>query len=80
MMGLTRFFPATRAESERTGDPRPSIEERYPSRDAYLARVRDEAVKLAARRYILEEDVDLVVANAADRYDVALAAKTLMSS
>jgi hypothetical protein len=72
MMGFTRFFPATRAGRERTADPRPSIEERYASRDAYLALVHNEAVKLAEQRYILEEDVDLVVANAADRYDLAL--------
>ena len=36
MMGFTRFFPATRAAREPDGDPRPSIEERYASKDDYL--------------------------------------------
>ena len=72
MMGFTRFFPLTREQRERTGDPRLSIAERYPSRDVYLTRVREEAMRLAAARYIVEEDIDVVVANAADRYDTAL--------
>jgi hypothetical protein len=31
-----------------------------------------EAEKLVADRYLLAEDIELVVANAADRYDAAL--------
>ena len=74
MQGSTLPFPATRAERERLGDPRPSIEERYRDRDDYLARVRAAAVELTRRRYILEEDVELAVASAAERYDAFAAA------
>ena len=74
MQGSTLAFAATRAERERLGDPRPSIEERYRDRDDYLARVRAAAVELARQRYILEEDVDLTVASAAERYDAFAAA------
>ena len=35
MQGSTLPFPATRAEREQRGDPRPSIEERYRDRDDY---------------------------------------------
>lgn len=69
MQGSTLPFPATRVERERSGDPRPSIEERYRDRDDYLARVRVEAESLAAARYVLASDVDLLVSLAAQRYD-----------
>jgi hypothetical protein len=56
--GATLPFAKTRAERERTGDPRPSIAERYRSRDDYLARVREAATALVAAGYLLDEDVD----------------------
>ena len=74
MSGTTSYFPATRAERAQTGDPRLSIEERYEGRDDYLRRVRVVAEQLAAERYALDEDVELMVANAAERYDAAVAA------
>jgi hypothetical protein len=74
MMGWTRFFPSTRTAREATNDPRLSIEERYASKDAYLQQVRDEAQKLVEQRYLLQEDVDLVVTNASARWDAALQA------
>jgi hypothetical protein len=67
--GSTIPFPRTRRERDASGDPRRSIEERYRSRDDYLARVRGAAVALAAQRYLLEEDIDLTVALAARAWD-----------
>lgn len=69
MLGSTLPFPATQAERERRGDPRLSIEERYRDRDDYLTRARAAADVLARQRYILEEDIEIVVANAVARYD-----------
>jgi hypothetical protein len=69
MQGSTLPFPATRAERAERHDPRLSIEERYRDRDDYIARVRAAAEVLARQRYILDEDVDIVVTNAAARYD-----------
>lgn len=74
MLGATVFFAPARAARERAGDPRPSIEERYPSREAYLDRVRSDGLALIAQRYLLAEDVDLVVDACAQRYDAAVAA------
>ena len=74
MQGFSRFFAATRAQRLASNDPRPSIEERYPSKDQYLALVRQAAEALAAQRYVLPGDVDILVANAAERWDAALAA------
>ena len=67
--GATLPFAKTRAEREQTGDPRPSIAERYRSRDDYLARVRDAAKALVAEGYLLDEDVDTSLGFAAHFWD-----------
>ena len=67
--GATIPFARTRREREASGDPRPSIEERYRSRDDYLERVRQAGRALVAQRYMLEEDVELEVALAARAWD-----------
>ena len=41
------------------------------SRATYETRVREVAERLARQRYLLEEDVELVVANSLSRYDIA---------
>ena len=63
--GATLPFAKTRRERESAGDPRPAIEERYASRDEYLARVRAAAQALAKDRYMLDEDVETSLAFAA---------------
>lgn len=57
-------FAATRAERLAKGDPRPSLEERYPSRDAYIAKVKASADALVAQRYLLPGDAARIVAEA----------------
>ncbi|CAN5660566.1 alpha/beta hydrolase domain-containing protein [soil metagenome] len=69
MQGFTQFFARTRAEGETNDDPRPSIEERYPNKESYLSEVRNQAELLAHDRYILSEDIDLIVSGAAERWD-----------
>src|SRR5262245_3025431 len=54
-------FPLTRADRERTGDPRLSIEERYGTKDAYLAKVRAAAQKLVQEQLLLAPDVEPLV-------------------
>jgi hypothetical protein len=54
-------FKATRAEREAAGDPRRSIEERYPTHDGYVARVRAAAEALHRDRFLLQEDVERFV-------------------
>jgi hypothetical protein len=57
-------FAATRAERLAAGDPRLSIEERYPSRDVYVAAFRKAADDLVAKRYLLPEDAKLLIGRA----------------
>ncbi len=74
--GATLPFAWTRADRGTASDPRRSIEERYPSRDAYLARVRDAGLALAGQRYLLPDDTDLCVALAARFWDWLAAGRT----
>jgi hypothetical protein len=67
--GATIPFAWSRREREAAGDPRRSIEERYASRDAYLARLREAGATLAGQRYLLDEDIELCVALAARFWD-----------
>ena len=70
MQGMTLPFPRTRAEREATKDPRASIAERYASREAFLARVREAAGSLVKDRWMLAEDVDASVARAGELWDL----------
>lgn len=70
LVGSTIPFPATREDREASGDPRLSIEERYPSREDYLERVRQAAQVLINERYVLAEDLERIVDQAAQHYDL----------
>ena len=62
-------FAATRAERMAAGDPRLSIEERYPSREVYLAAFRKAADDLVAQRYLLPDDAKLLIERAESEGD-----------
>lgn len=68
MLGSSIPLAPTAAARSAVGDPRLSIAERYLSREDYLARVRAAAEALVAERYLLAEDVDLVVMTADERW------------
>ena len=70
MIGSTVPFARTADERARTGDPRPSIAERYATRESYLARVRAAAEALVEARHMLAEDVEPVVTRAGRQYDL----------
>jgi hypothetical protein len=59
--GQAIALPATRAAREATGDPRLSLEERYPAHDAYVAKVRTAAEALQRDGFMLQEDIDRFV-------------------
>ncbi|MDZ4404410.1 alpha/beta hydrolase domain-containing protein [Prosthecobacter sp.] len=62
--GMFVPFAKTKAEREKTGDPRLSLEERYPTRADYLSRLTEAAKKLQAEGFLLEEDVTRVIEGA----------------
>ena len=54
-------FAATREQRAATGDPRPSMEERYPTKESYVAAMRQAANRLMAQRFLLPDDARLLV-------------------
>ena len=57
-------FARTRAERLATGDTRPSIEERYPTRETYVDAVRSSAHELVKQQFLLADDATALVAEA----------------
>jgi Alpha/beta hydrolase domain len=59
-------FAKSKAEREATGDPRLSIEERYPTKDAYVAAVKKATDNLLAERTLLPADAAFLNKQAQD--------------
>ena len=57
-------FAKTKEQRLASGDPRPSLEERYGTHDAYVARVKDAAKRQVAEGFLLQDDADRIVAQA----------------
>ena len=60
------FIPFFKTKVERlaAGDPRPSLAERYPTHAVYVAKVTAAANQLVKRRLLLQQDADLIIAQA----------------
>lgn len=69
LVALGAWFPfaATREERLRSGDPRLSLEERYPTRDDYVRRIAEVAEQLHADGLLLREDVERIITCARER-------------
>jgi len=63
-------FASTRAQRLSNDDPRPSLEARYASRDAWAARLTEAVDRLVADRLLLAEDGDRLTAAAPESWDV----------
>jgi hypothetical protein len=62
-------FAKTKAERERMGDPRLSIEERYASRAHYLGVMVEAGLGLVKDGYLLAEDLPALVERAGQQWD-----------
>jgi hypothetical protein len=69
LAGWTLGLPATRPARDATCDPRLSIEERYASKEDYLAQVREASRFLIEEGYLLSEDIERVEEQAGKYYD-----------
>ena len=54
-------FAATKRERLAIGDPRPSIEERYPNPEEYQRMFKTAADSLVARRFLRPDDAALLM-------------------
>ena len=70
LRGSSIPFAATPEERETAGDPRLSIEERYSSRQSFLEQIEEAAKRLVSNGYLLEEDIERLVAQAEEHYEV----------
>ncbi len=62
--GMIVPFAQTRAERLASGDPRLSIEERYPTHEAYVRQVTDAANQLVRQGFLLQEDAHAYIQRA----------------
>ena len=60
-------FARTRAERQEKNDPRLSIEERYPSHEAYIQAVTDVCRKRVQEGFMLQDDADRYIRAAQER-------------
>jgi hypothetical protein len=60
------FMPFAKTKEERVaaGDPRPSLQERYPTKDAYVAAIRKATENLVAQRTLLAVDAAFLIKQA----------------
>lgn len=65
--GAVRPFPVTAEEREKSEDPRESILERYPSKKDYLCEVAKHLLYLRQQRFLLDEDVSMLLEEAAEQ-------------
>jgi hypothetical protein len=66
-------FAPTREARVQAGDARRSIEERYPSRQAYLDQIARAAQTLVRDRFLLPDDVPAVLRQAGTTWDLVAA-------
>lgn len=62
-------FAKTKADREKAGDPRLSLEERYGTKDVFLAKVEAAAKALVPGRVLLDRDVQRVKDRASSQWD-----------
>ena len=72
MVGFTNYFPATGKSFRSHNDLRNSNNDRYLSKENYLERVSKAAEKLVKERYLIREDIDVVLQKCGQRYDEAV--------
>ena len=69
LRGAWVHFAKTKAEREAANDPRRSLEERYPSKDAYLDQVKAAVQKLIKQRFLTDADLEPQLKQASERWD-----------
>jgi uncharacterized protein YdaT len=71
---LGSYIPLARTKADRDArhDPRPSIEERYTSRQQYLDAIDQAAAALVKEGYLLAGDVPSVVKRATEHWEFAM--------
>jgi hypothetical protein len=64
-------FAKAKSDRDRLNDPRPSIEERYTSREQYLGKITEAALKLVKGGYLLADDLPRIIERAEQHWEYA---------
>jgi hypothetical protein len=70
LLGATVPFAPTPEARQAAADPRRSIAERYASRADYLERITQASHALVQAGYLLAEDLEEIISQAAQHYDL----------
>jgi hypothetical protein len=70
MQGSFIPFAGSKADRERSGDPRRSVEERYQGRAQFLDQVAQAARALVDQGYLRQGDMSRIVEQAGTRWDL----------
>jgi hypothetical protein len=73
LIGSMIALPRTKADREKSADPRLSVAERYRSRADFLSHIEATAKTLATQRFLLDSDLPRVVALAGRHWDALMA-------
>jgi hypothetical protein len=65
LLGSFIPFAQTKAQRIKSRDPRLSIEERYKNQNEYMQQISHAARGLLEKRFLLQEDADRIIAEAA---------------
>jgi hypothetical protein len=76
LQGSMIRFARTKAERERSGDPRLSVEERYKNAADYARRIEAAAKELVLQRFLLERDAAIAIAQAKVRWESVMGPAT----
>ena len=69
LRGAWTPLAATKAQRTKKDDPRPSLEERYASKDDFMAKVKTAIEKLIEQRLMLDTDLEPQMKQASERWD-----------
>jgi len=72
LAGSSIPFAPTRAAREAAHDPRRSIDERYPSKEAYLKQVEQAADALVKSGFLVVDDEPRILQRAEDTWDLTV--------
>ena len=72
MVGFTNYFPTTDKSVRNNKDLRKSNNKRYSSKEEYLEMVTRAAEKLVKQKYLLKEDIAVVIKRCRKQYEEAI--------
>ena len=68
LAGSTIPLPINEIEANSNNDPRVAISQMYSSKEEYLKRVKTDALDLIDKKFLLKEDLEIIIEHASQKY------------